>query len=58
MGEIIVKCQDCRFYEESPLFNECKLLKWECCRVSENCTCVNDDGTINEKEFKKAEEFI
>lgn len=48
-----MNCNRCPQYRESPDFNECKLLGWECCRMPDNCKCVNDDGTINQEEFDK-----
>lgn len=47
-----MECRKCKYYyTNSQDFNECKLLHWECCREDENCTVVNDDGSINQKEL-------
>lgn len=53
-----MKCVFCSYYRSSPTFNECKLLGWECCSTSDDCTAVNDDGTINEDELEKIREYL
>lgn len=53
-----MKCIKCPYYECSPCFNKCNLLKWECCHENNNCLIVNEDGSINEDEYKKVEKYI
>ena len=42
-----MKCRDCDFYKTGYLWNGCGLTGDECFRQDENCTLVNEDGSIN-----------
>ena len=54
-----MKCNRCPFYYNNYQdFNECKLLHWECSREADNCTIVNDNGTVNQNELDKIKEFL
>ena len=48
-----MKCFKCKYYEAGSMSNQCTLLKWENQRTTDDCEYVNDDGTVNEKEFNK-----
>lgn len=49
----MMKCHNCKFYKEGYMFNSCELIGAEYFSTLENCTFVNDDGTVNEEELNK-----
>jgi hypothetical protein len=49
-----MKCYKCPFYRSSSIWNRCDLTESECFREPENCSLVNDDGTVNQEEYNKA----
>lgn len=53
-----MKCCKCSYYKRSLNFNMCDLLNWECYRELNDCNVINDDGSINEVEYKKVIEYM
>lgn len=48
-----MKCRNCPYYKESYLWNSCGVTGGECFRQIDDCTLVNNDGTINHEELDK-----
>ena len=48
-----MKCRGCPFYASGFQWNGCKLTESECFYEVEDCTLVNDDGTVNTEELEK-----
>lgn len=40
-------CYKCDFYKSGYMYNACALTEFEYFRPLDDCTLVNDDGTIN-----------
>ena len=51
-----MKCYNCPFYEGGQTWNSCGVIGAEYFSTLDNCTLVNDDGTINmDDEYFKQE---
>lgn len=49
-----MKCRDCPHYCSGYMWNGCDITHDEYFRMQENCTLVNEDGTINQEELEKS----
>ena len=45
-----MKCYNCPYYSSGHLWNTCDITGCGYFRERENCTLVNDDGTINKSD--------
>jgi len=45
-----MKCLGCEYYQRGYMYNACALTESEYFHEPENCTLVNDDGTVNFKD--------
>jgi hypothetical protein len=53
MGERKMKCSKCPYYKGGYMWNGCNITGDECFRMLDDCTLVNDDGTVNQEELDK-----
>lgn len=53
-----MKCSQCDYYSSGYMWNGCSLTESECFRTRDDCTLVNDDGTVNFNDpyFKDSKE--
>lgn len=42
-----MNCFNCDRYFSSATFNRCAITECECFRPIDNCTLINDDGSVN-----------
>ena len=51
-----MKCIDCPHYTDGYMFNRCGVTGDEYYKADDNCTLVNEDGSLNyDNEFVKME---
>jgi hypothetical protein len=51
-----MKCYNCDYYKSGYMYNACALTESEYFREPDNCTLVNDDGSINRNDPYFAQE--
>ncbi|MCF2651832.1 hypothetical protein [Anaeromassilibacillus senegalensis] len=52
-----MKCENCKYYHTSYLFNRCGLTGDECFMPQVDCTLVDEDGGAHIRDFSGDEPF-